>query len=306
MAGTSNDLALEAVLKGKSSRSRANYASTLARCLTITNSATLKVMLMGRARSFNKLAAAYPRPPTLKTVLAIMCSVITANVGMVTDSCGVYWRTRMGDAIKASDELAANNVASPALLKKWIEYDSIKTKLDQLLADEGHTKNQMSQDIVLMAVFAHLSPKRRDLGKVKVVQTIDDIAKDENGVVIPEHGAKGKLVLNEYKTAKTYGHFEEDLPKELTLIIKASLAAHPRPYLFCGPRGKPLSDSRYGTRVSDAMDRHMDKKLTVNDLRHLFITQNIKLDRVTHAQRADIASSMMHSPTVQLEYMRTS
>lgn len=51
------------------------------------------------------------------------------------------------------------------------------------------------------------------------------------------------------------------------------------------------------------MYRRMDKKLTVNDLRHLFITPHIKSDSVTHAERAEIASSKMYSPTVQLEYM---
>lgn len=163
----------------------------------------------------------------------------------------------------------------------------------------------MSQDIVMMAMYAFLAPKRRDLGKIHIVQKEDEIPKDENGIVIPKVGAKGKLILNEYKTANTYGHFEEALPNELTLIIKASLAAYPRPFLFCGPLCKHLSDRAYGTRVSDVMDRHMDKKLTANDLRHLFITQRIKLDSVTHAERSEIASSMMHSPTVQLEYMRT-
>jgi hypothetical protein len=163
----------------------------------------------------------------------------------------------------------------------------------------------LSQDIVMMAVYAYLAPKRRDLGKVHVVQKEGDIADDENGIVIPAQGATGKLVLNEYKTAKTYGHFEEALPKELTLIIKASLAAHPRPFLFCGPLCKPLSDRAYGTRISDVMDRHMDKKLTANDLRILFITQRIKLDKVTHAQRTEVADSMMHSADVQLGYIRT-
>lgn len=301
-----SDPVLKATLQGKSIKSCISYTDALRRYLVVTDSDTLKTMLMGRARTYKKLAEKYPHPPTLKTTLATVCSVITANPGLVPDGCAVYWRARMGDAIKASAEIAANNVASPALLRKWIEYDSLKTKLDELLlAPDAHKKNRMSQDIVLLAVYVHLSPKRRDLGKVKVVQKEGDIAEDENGVVIPTQGAKAKLVLNEYKTAKAYGRYEEDLPKELTLIIKASLAAHPRSFLFAGPRDKPLSDSNYGTRVSGVMYRHMDKKLTVNDLRHLFITQHIKLDSVTHAQRADIASSMMHSPTVQLEYMRT-
>lgn len=212
----------------------------------------------------------------------------------------------MKAAIKASAELAANNVASPELLAKWIEYDTIKIKLNQLLADEGHTKKRMSQDIVMLAVYSYLAPKRRDLGKLFVVEKEDDIAQDENGVVLPEQAAQGKMVLNEYKTAKVHGKFEEVLPDELTMIIMASLAAHPRPYLFCGPHCKPLSDEAYGRLVSDVMYRHMDKKLTVNDLRQLYVTQTEQqqVATMTLARRAVISHSMMHKSNVHLNYVR--
>lgn len=117
-----------------------------------------------------RFAAAYQHRPSLKTALATICSVITANMGMVSDGCGVYWRARMAEAIKASAELAANNVASPELLAKWIDYDTIKIKVNQLLTDEGHTNKRMSQNIVLLAVYAYLAPKRLGLGKLAVVQ----------------------------------------------------------------------------------------------------------------------------------------
>jgi hypothetical protein len=52
------------------------------------------------------------------------------------------------------------------------------------------------------------------------------------------------------------------------------------------------------------MDKHLDRRLTVNDLRHLYITQKITLAEVTHEQRGVIAQSMMHSPELQLEYVR--
>jgi hypothetical protein len=36
------------------------------------------------------------------------------------------------------------------------------------------------------------------------------------------------------------------------------------------------------------------QRLSVNDLRHLYITQKIKLSEVTYEKRAIIAHSMMH------------
>lgn len=289
-----SDPVLEATLRGKSDQTRTSYTYALARCLKITHSTTLKQLLMGRAHSYKKLSAAYPHPPSLKTTLATICSIITANDGIVPNAYVVFWRARMGDAIKASAELSANNVASPELLKKWIQYEDIKTKLDQLLTDEGHTKNRMSLDIVMLAVYAFLAPKRRDFGELHIVQKEDDIADDENGIVISAEGVQGKLVLNAYKTAKAHGRFVEVLHEELTMIIKASVDAHPRLCLFSGPLCKPLSDNAYGKRVSDVMDRHLDKKRTVNDLRQLYITQTEQqqVATMTLAQRAAHSRSM--------------
>lgn len=298
------DPALDTVLKDKSPRTRANYASALSRAVTITAARDLKTMMMGRARSHAKLAEFYPKPSSLKTILAIICSVITANPGLIPEGCAHYWRERMGDAKASNAELAANNVVSPQLLKKWIEYDAIQSKLEELLETVGHTDMRTSQDLVLLAMYAFLPPKRADLGKLRIVKAAKDIKADENGLVLPDRG-NGLLVLNCYKTAKVYGRFEEALPSELTAVIRASLAAHPRPYLVCGPRGKPLSDGNYGSRVSSVMDRHLGKALSVNDLRHLYITQRVQLHKVTHAERAEIAHSMMHSSDVQLEYIRT-
>lgn len=59
-----SDPALKATLQGKSAASRASYTYALRRYLTITDSATRKILLMGRARTYKKLAETYPQRPT--------------------------------------------------------------------------------------------------------------------------------------------------------------------------------------------------------------------------------------------------
>jgi hypothetical protein len=49
--------------------------------------------------------------------------------------------------------------------------------------------------------------------------------------------------------------------------------------LLVGPRDKPPSDNNYSTRVSNK-DKHLDRRLSVNDLRHRCTSR-----RRSHRQR---------------------
>jgi hypothetical protein len=75
---------------------------------------------------------------------------------------------------------------------------------------------------------------------------------DENGIVLP--ACECKLVLNVYKTAKTYKQFVERCLQSWRRCC-ASVSV-PRTYLLVGPRDKPLSDDNYGTQVKTTMDKH--------------------------------------------------
>jgi hypothetical protein len=52
------------------------------------------------------------------------------------------------------------------------------------------------------------------------------------------------------------------------------------------------------------MDKHFDR-LGINDLRHIYLTQTIVVATITREEPGKIAWSMMQSPLVQLEYVRT-
>lgn len=292
-----------AALEGKRPSTCKSYIESIKRCLEITESATVSVMLNGRARSYNKLAMVYTKPTTLKTRLASMCAVISANHEFVTKGCAVYWSTRLDKLGEICDKLAADKTASPELQAKWIEYELIKSKVHLLLESDWQSKARLSQDVVLLSMYSFLPPKRSDLGAIKIVSKLEDIGATENGIMIPTLGLPGQLVLNSYKTVVTYGQFVEELPLQLTNIIRASLEAHPRSLLLYGPGGKSLTNASYAVRVKSTMLKHLDSELTVNDLRHLYVTQR-EAGVVSEEQRAADAYSMMHSIEVHLDYVR--
>jgi len=294
---------LKVALKGRSEGTQRTYRSTMSRCLEITKCKDAYTLLRGRLTTYNALVKAWPVTTTLKKALALLCTITRTNPTLVSKSLSDWWRERLDIAQKLVDKQTAHNMVSAKLKAKWLEYDTILAKVQALEADTMHKKPKDSQALVLLAMFAFLTPKRADLGAIRIVPSADKLDDSENGMVIPTKGAI-KLILNTYKTAKSYGQFTEVMPDELSTIIRASLKAHPRSYLFSGCKDKAMSNSSYGLRVKDVMEKYMGHDLGVNDLRHLWITQNIQLAKVTHEQRGAFAESMMQSPEVQLEYIR--
>lgn len=293
-----------ALQDGLSDSACRTYKLTFAKCQAATKCKDARTMLLGRANTFRKLAELWPVTKTLSKALSLMCTITRTNPDIVSEAIKAYWSQRLQEANATVRKEDANNVVSPELKAKWMDWDLIEAKVAELIATgKAHASLKASQELVILAIYAFLPPKRADFGKVRIVASSGKIADDENGLVLPSKG-ECTLVLNDYKTAKTYGPFTEALPKELETIVRASLKAFPRTFLLVGPRDKPLSDDNYGTRVKNAMDRHMNKTLGINDLRKMYITQTIDLSKVTHEKRAAIAHSMMHSPSVQLLYVR--
>lgn len=165
----------------------------------------------------------------------------------------------------------------------------------------GLTKLRDSQHYIMLAISVDNPPKRRDLGALQVMRR-DLKATKGNYIVVPNAGGQVKLVLQEYKTAKKYGRFEELLSDKLSDDIRESLVAFPRSYLFVGRDGGPMSDGAYGEFVRKVFKDRVGKVASVNALRHMYISEMLAKGKMTTAKRKDLAHSMNHSVVLQAEY----
>jgi hypothetical protein len=260
------------------------------------------------AATFPLLRKRYPKDKALENALSVIKVIGKIEAIKLSKHVKGAWERHALEVAQAVTVEEQNNVVSDKLRARWIEYGRIREECERIRSDGGgHETMRSSQAYVLLAFYAYLAPKRADLGAVKVVQelrTDSPLPSTGNAVVLSAKVGGAMLVLNEYKTRSVYGQFVEALPRELELVVRASLRAHPRTYLLCGPYDKPLSVPSLSTRVSTVMFHYLGVRLSINDLRHMYITQVVRLDRVTTQERMAIAKSMMHSPSVQLQYMR--
>ena len=94
------------------------------------------------------------------------------------------------------------------------------------------------------------------------------------------------MVFNSYKTAKTYGRQEVDIPTALKTILNKWIKVNPTDYLLFDTNYKPLSSVKLNQRLNKLF---YGKKISVNMLRHIFLTDEFG---DTIAQKKKVADTM--------------
>ena len=129
----------------------------------------------------------------------------------------------------------------------------------------------------------------------------------ENYVLLNEKQNKvEKIILNKYKTSKTYNKFVIDpVPLKISqsiidLINEQSYI--PNDYLFQNGKGKRFLET-FSNRIKRVFQESIGKGITANILRHSFISYALN-GKVSLKKKEQIAFSMGHSVQMQMEYER--
>lgn len=110
-----------------------------------------------------------------------------------------------------------------------------------------------------------------------------------------------KFIFNQYKTAKTYGKNEVPIDGKLYSIIKKWTQINPSDYLITGnnDKYKPIT----APQLTNMLNTFFDKRISVNLLRHSFLT-NLYKDIPAIKDMKETAASMGHSMDQALEYVK--
>lgn len=114
--------------------------------------------------------------------------------------------------------------------------------------------------------------------------------------------SKCQLVFNSYKTAKFYGEKKMSCPPELCKILNTFIAyvkSH-SDYLLNDSNWKPLSQITFTQR----MNKIFGKNVSVNILRHSYLTDRFQSGKISLKQLSDTATNMGHSLEQSLQYVK--
>jgi integrase len=182
---------------------------------------------------------------------------------------------------------------------------------DKILELEDAVKNTNINPVENLAIYylyTQLPPRRLEYGSL-IIQIEGEFEnnKKKNYVVLDKKlKVVKKIILNTYKTSEKYGPYVIDnVPEKLSdaivnLIKEQDYKAGD--HLFMNSRGKPYGNS-FSSRLKDVFDQAINRPITLNILRHSYITYFIN-NNTTTLKKKMIANQMGHSTNMQDLYKR--
>ena len=180
--------------------------------------------------------------------------------------------------------------------KAYVPFEEVVKKRDGLKSG--------TNEKLLLAMYTMIPPVRSDYDKLAIYNNENLVNKDIDNYLILNK--KPYIVLNKYKTSKTYKTIKIVLPEDLVKEIKESLKNNKRDFLFVSSRNnkpydKPNTFNRWANRV---LKKIFNKNFSLKILRNIFITRrDLKLEEKSGIERNKIAKIMGHSLSTQQNYL---
>lgn len=238
----------------------------------------------------------------LKDVPPNKRKTILSSLVIITDK--KPYRDLMAEDVRDYNKDISKQVKTPAQEASWVEtdeikqvYDDLKQNADLIMKKKNITQSdlQQIQNYIILCVLGSvfIKPRRsKDFVdfKIKNVDTAVDNYMDKN-----------KMFFNSYKTAKTYGKQEVDIPVQLKNIIKKWTTINPTDYLLFDANMNKLSSVKLNQRLNRIFD---GKKVGVNQLRHTYLTEKFG-DTINKKQEvADTMEDMGSSSSMLDTYVK--
>jgi hypothetical protein len=205
----------------------------------------------------------------LKKVPANKRKTILSALVVITDNKD--YREMMLEDIKEYNKEEAKQKKTETQKENWVDTEDI-TKLYKNLRHNAnllYKKNDLSpsdyqdiQNYIILSLFGGLYiPPRRSKDYVNF--KIKNIDKEKDNYI-----NKNIFIFNSYKTAKTYGQQQVEIPIELKKILNKWIKINPTDYLLFDISFNPLSN----VKLNQRLNKLFGKKVGVNQMRKTFLS----------------------------------
>lgn len=299
------------------------YATRLNILTTVLNADLFNIM-MNPNKFYTKIVQKYDNVGTRKNfVTAILASfkclkkqrliIMNDEQNKALDE----WQLMHKDLKSLETEKNSQNEPTQKQSDQYISFDRINTKYNELKKKHMSIQHKSLSDsmyFLFLSVLVHTPPKRCDYANMKIYYNHDPDAINENYLVLydPKNESKTNTNLSptpsyfafyRYKTSDKYSKVVQELPEPLLEDIKNSLRKFDRSYLFVNKYNKPYADngaiSKFVIRMFESL---FGKHTGTTMVRHIFISEKIDNNRLSEAEKEEIARLMMHSTDLQATY----
>lgn len=229
-----------------------------------------------------------------------------------------YYRGYLDELNKISKKYAEEQEKSEKQSKNWVSLKELKKVMNKykneiierdLLTKEELNKKQF--DLIQRWVVANLfldeenPPTRLDYAPMKIIEyrdyiKLDDEEKEDNNYLVLKSRNKKFFHFGEFKTSNKYGVNQIPVGKKLNSVLNIWLRINPTDNLLLNSRGEAQTANGLGKYINKVFEP-TGKKLGVNMLRHIFISEKFKPEL---SEKQDVAKKMMHSVDMQELYSK--
>jgi len=284
------------------------YVSSLNSLLRRLNVESINEILLKPVKYIPKINAEYENVGTRINVYKIMLSLYTHTPNLKEQNKS-QWQKWWDGFVTLNDfmkEKAKENKPTVKQNNKYVSFKDLELKHHELKSSaDPHETKKKSQQYLLLSLILEITPKRSDFGSVRIYKEKEPTgdASKSNFMVIKSKGSldSSYLVMNKYKTAKTYKRYEEDLSSKFVNVLKQSMRRYPRAYLFVDTQGNPYNNNGYGRYFSRTFGELFGKEGGVSLLRHSYISERLGNGK-SDKELEEIAHLMGHSLDQQRSY----
>lgn len=186
----------------------------------------------------------------------------------------------LNDLVDERTKAQYKQEASTKEINNWIDYDKMKEIVEKDSIDFLKRKKAFTvyRNFLIMSLYLLQIPVRI---QNYLTMKSRDYNKDEDNYLYKDD-SKYKMIFNKYKTSKYIGKIEIEIENEILnkLIDRWFLKYNPdNQFLFINKNGKEMTQNNFSSAIKSMSNRLFNKDITVNDIRHIFITNYLSSNK---------------------------
>ena len=210
-------------------------------------------------------------------------------------------RTYLDEAIQLQKRIEINTDYNSLSRRERLNWTDFK------VVENAYKSSAINpKEAALLGLYTLIPPRRRSFATFLTVIDKDEKEDPDLNYLVLDGRNPILLVLNNYKTSKTYGRVEIRLPSSLKRLFRNHLKESK---LVSGDRvfkttwGKPYQLTNLSNYLQNTFNKATGNYISFNLLRHIYITHHLSTPRSLKYKKL-LASRMGHSIGQQLKYIR--
>ena len=205
------------------------------------------------------------------------------------------------DTHEKTDKQSKNWVSLKQLSKVRNFYKKELEEKGILKKDVLSPKQQdLLQKYLVSALYTLQPPIRLDYGSMKIIRKLEDDDGKKNFLLVKGRNKK-TFIFNDFKNKKNLGTQKQEVNSKLNSVINLWLKYNKTENFLMNSKGELMVENSLSKYIKKVFEP-TKKNITLNLLRHIYISENIDLEAVKKSK--ELAKTMMHSTGLQEDYAK--